>query len=74
VKILTPAEFSRICTLIWGDRFVPAAARDLKRCVRAIEGYKAGEANVPPKVREKLAEIAAIRSEQLQDVVSMLLR
>ena len=65
--VLTAVEFRRICELIWGQYWQPAASRALKKSVRTLQYYANGK-TIPPAVRSRLASHAAIRGEELMDV------
>lgn len=67
-KILTPTEFRRIGELIGGQYWQHELARLLKKHIRSIQNYAAGDVNVPATVRDRLAAIAAIKAEELMDV------
>lgn len=67
MKVLTATEFNRIGALLGGNQWRPSVAAILKIGIRTVEHYSAGTRNIPPKVRARLAEAAAIRSEELLD-------
>lgn len=68
MKVLTAAEFNRIGALLGGNQWRPAMAKALKLSVRTIEHYSAGTRNIPHKVRAKIADLTALRGEELIDV------
>lgn len=65
MKVLTAKDFCRIGARLGGNQWKPVLAKALRCSPRTIERYAAGEANLPPERRTRLALFIALRMEEL---------
>lgn len=71
VAVMTPAHFTRVCTLLFGKRFIHAAARALKMDPSTVQRYAKGTSPCHLEPASKLIALMAKHVRELQDIAQV---
>lgn len=67
---MTPTEFNRIATALYGSTFAPDIAKALGTTLRTVNRYMSGERGIPDDMRERLAKVATKRVAEITKAVA----